>query len=283
MSEGRFATVIRLAQEAGEIIQKIAEAGFDPQKKADNSPVTAADLASEAHIRAGLAKAFPEDALLCEESGLGGRVGANRVWVVDPLDGTKAFVKQVPGYSVMIGLLVDGVPVFGVVFDPIAQTTWVGDRDHGAFVMAGIGVEPVPVQVSELSQVERMRLITTPSLKEEKRQFLLKTTGLAAGPVINSVGIKVGLLVERQGEVYFSHHGLSYWDTVAPLAIAHAAGATSSLLDGTPLTYHVYDPDREKQHSLPVLISNGRQHEAVRLRLRDAMNQLEQKVPHGQP
>ncbi|NUN15146.1 MAG: 3'(2'),5'-bisphosphate nucleotidase CysQ [Myxococcales bacterium] len=278
MSDNALGTVIRLAQEAGEIIQKVAADGFDPQRKADNSPVTAADLASEAHIRAGLTKTFPEDALLCEESGLGGFVGSDRVWVVDPLDGTKAFVKQVPGYSVMIGLLVRGVPTLGVVFDPLTETTWYADDTSGAFVIHGIGATPVPVRVSERSEVDLMRLITTPSLKEEKRRFLLQTTGLMQGPVINSVGIKVGLLVEQEGDLYFSHHGLSYWDTVAPLAIAHAAGATSSLLDGSPLTYNVYEHDQEKQHSMPVLISNGRQHNAVRLRLQDAMKHLQQQV-----
>ncbi|MFZ2509725.1 MAG: histidinol-phosphatase [Gordonia sp. (in: high G+C Gram-positive bacteria)] len=119
--------------------------------KPDLTPVTDADLACERLLRALLANARPGDAVLGEEFG-GDAALSGRQWIIDPIDGTKNFVRGVPVWATLIALLVDGVPVVGVVSAPALGRRWWAATGHGAFVREG-DAQPRPLSVSKVADL----------------------------------------------------------------------------------------------------------------------------------
>ncbi len=251
-----------LARSAGAVVMQVAREGFEQSLKDDKSLVTTADLKSNKHILNGLQDAFPDDGILTEESGTLGNPDSDLLWVVDPVDGTRAFAQQIPGFSVMIGLLHKEQPVLGVVYDPLEDWLYHAAAGEGAFAVSPGTSEPERVRVSERSEGSTMPLISSPGLDEEVRKNILSKCQLIEGTLINSVGIKVGLLVRQAGDVYFNYHSVSYWDTVAPLLIAREAGAQACMLDGRPFEYDLSDP--KLRHRGPSLVTNGTRHEVLR-------------------
>ncbi|MDP6505828.1 MAG: 3'(2'),5'-bisphosphate nucleotidase CysQ, partial [Planctomycetota bacterium] len=251
-----------LARSAGAVVMQVAREGFEQSRKDDKSLVTTADLKSNEHILNGLQDAFPDDGILTEESGTLGNTDSDLLWVVDPVDGTRAFARQIPGFSVMIGLLHKEQPVIGVVYDPLEDWLYYAAAGEGAFAVSPGTSEPERVRVSKRSEGGTMPLISSPGLDEEVRKDILSKGQLIEGTLINSVGIKVGLLVRQAGDVYFNYHSVSYWDTVAPLLIAREAGAQASMLDGRPFEYDLSDP--KLKHQGPSLVTNGTRHKVLR-------------------
>ena len=127
--------VVALAEEAGRAILEVYATDFEVQSKDDESPLTQADLASNRRIVAGLGSLTPELPIITEESGLPDfeqRSGWKRYWLIDPLDGTKEFVKRNGEFTVNIALIDNGRPVLGVVHVPVMQKTYVGCEGAGA-------------------------------------------------------------------------------------------------------------------------------------------------------
>src|SRR6185312_6099248 len=127
--------LVRIARAAGEVVMRHYEAGVDARVKSDRSPVTDADEEAEKLILAELAAAFPGVPVVAEEEAAAGRVAAvgSRFFLVDPVDGTKEFIKRGGEFTVNIGEIVDGTPVSGVVFAPAIGRLFVGAMDEGAF------------------------------------------------------------------------------------------------------------------------------------------------------
>ncbi|MBI2194452.1 MAG: 3'(2'),5'-bisphosphate nucleotidase CysQ [Planctomycetes bacterium] len=265
----RLSVAARLAREAGGRILQIASSGLTQARKPDHSLVTNADHASDRFIREGLQAAFPQDAILTEEAGSLGPIDSRRLWVVDPLDGTKAFVRRVPGFCVMLGLLDDGKPALGVVYDPLSGWLYQAVAGCGASGVPPGQTRRVPLQVSTRRDPHTMALIGSPGMPEEWRHAFHQRIGLLPGPTINSVGIKVGLLVRQEGDVYFNHHSVSFWDTVAPILIAQEAGAIATLLDGQPFEYDLKAVPLV--HHGPSLITNGTCHDRLRQQMADVV------------
>ena len=241
----RLEVARRLAREAGQLILKMAQEGIEASTKSDNSIVTQADIAADRYISEALSREFPEDGRLTEESFAYQPSPNGLTWVVDPIDGTKAYAKQIPGYSVMIGLLQGDQPVLGVVYDPLEDWMYYAIRGQGAFGVTVAGGMPQSLHVASELPVAEMKLLTSPSAPEKRRKAIQDLLGVKEGPIVNSVGVKVGLLVRAEGDVYFNGHRLHYWDTVAPLVIAQEAGAQATLLDGSPFTYDLLEPGWE--------------------------------------
>ena len=261
----RLSAAVGLARQAGEAVMAVTATEMTRDRKSDNSLVTNADLQSNELILSGLADRFPEDGILSEESGA---VEASRnelLWVVDPLDGTKAFAAQIPGFSVMLGLLWRNEPVLGVVYDPLDGWLYSATSGGGARVVPPGETHGRPLQVSSRSDAHEMRLICSPGLPENASRAFSDQIGLRAGPSINSVGIKVGLLARQEGDVYFNYHSVTYWDTVAPLVVAQEAGAEATMLDGRPFAYRPEEGDT--LHAGPSLITNGTCHDSLRRKM----------------
>ena len=125
MTDADIALIERLADAAGAAIRPFFRAAFTVETKADASPVTQADRAAEAAIRAILEAERPADGIIGEEYGVS-RPEAARQWVIDPIDGTRAFLVGRPLFGTLIALLEDGRPVLGVIDQPIARDRWLG-------------------------------------------------------------------------------------------------------------------------------------------------------------
>ncbi len=145
---------IQTAERAGEITLKYFQRGVEVETKTDDSPVTVADRETEEYIRAEIERCFPHDGILGEEYGLKeSRTGFR--WILDPIDGTKSFVRGVPLYGTMIGLEKEGNPILGVVrFPPLGQTLAALDGN-------GCRVDGVPCRVSETARLTHAVLTMT--------------------------------------------------------------------------------------------------------------------------
>ena len=211
MSEAQDQLFLSTAASLAELASvKILElhSNFSVQAKSDRSPVTEADFASDRIIREGLKQAFPDHAILTEESGLEGDANAEWIWVIDPLDGTKAYVKKIPGFSIMIGLLHREEPYLGVVKDPILGYRYEAIRDRGAYLVENH--QRKKLKVSSRHDFSEMPWVVSTGFPQEKLDLLQKKFHFPLLAPINSVGIKVGLLVREQGDVYLNHHSVHY-------------------------------------------------------------------------
>lgn len=253
-----LAIASRLAQSAaGEVMSfyQGPEALLKKQRKEDLSLVTEADVRADAILREGLAKAFPDHAILTEENGIVGPRDAEYLWLVDPLDGTKAFAKGIPGFSVMVGLLKKGLPYLGVVVDPLEGLIYWAVKGEGAFVLKGD--EKRRLQVSARRDFGTMPVVVSTGFPEDKMGLLRRTLTGPQLPPINSVGIKVGLVVREKADIYISHHEVHYWDTCAPQVVLEEAGGVFTKLDGSAL---LYDLTSDFSHHTLTLASNGTRH-----------------------
>jgi 3'(2'), 5'-bisphosphate nucleotidase len=248
-------TAIALALEAGDRLKTLRLQPLLQERKADHSIVTNADKAADLIIRNGLQQAFPDHSILTEESGMTGALEAEYVWVVDPLDGTKAYVNGVAGFSVMIGLLKGSKPYAGVVFDP-----WDG---HLYMAMKGTGTwyrqegETKLAHVSCRKELPQMPVITSTGFPESMDRSLRRQLQAAWLPPINSVGVKVGFLVRQEADIYLNHHNVHYWDTCAPQIILEEAGGRITLTNGQEL---LYDLHSNLRHRGPTVASNNQRH-----------------------
>jgi inositol-phosphate phosphatase / L-galactose 1-phosphate phosphatase / histidinol-phosphatase len=129
MTQDDFNLAKRLADAAGAAILPYFRAEFGLEMKADQSPVTLADRAAEAAIRAVLEVERPSDGIIGEEYGTV-REGASRQWVLDPIDGTRSFVAGRPIFGTLIALMEEGVPVLGVIDQPVTRERWIGATGH---------------------------------------------------------------------------------------------------------------------------------------------------------
>jgi len=152
-----LAVAIRLADSADAItLDRFGALDLRIDTKPDLTPVTDADEAVEAELRAILSRERPDDAVLGEEYG-GTPVFEGRQWVIDPIDGTKNFVRGVPVWASLIALLQDGVPVVGVVSAPALNRRWWAGHGSGAFATSGDG-PPRPLSVSGVADLESASL-----------------------------------------------------------------------------------------------------------------------------
>jgi len=227
----------KLVLDAGVIALKHRQSGMAFEEKPnDLGPVTAADKEADTMIRAGIQAAFPQDALLTEETPDDGAWRhSRRVWMVDPIDGTKEFIRGHADFACMIGLCVDGVPVVGAVFKPVDGVLYAATEGSGAWKTEG-GVR-TRMQVAE-TVTEPVVVAVSKSHRSNRLETLLARLGPIRELPSGSVGLKVGLICRGDAAVYLnptSHTSL--WDTAGPMAILREAGGTATDLFGNLLTW----------------------------------------------
>lgn len=255
----------RLAREAGRLAMRWRGSDLDVEMKAGNEPVTEADKRASALIVQGLAREFPDDVIISEENTDDlRRLDADRVWYVDPIDGTKDFIRGHDGFSVMIGLTEDHRPVVGAVYQPVHDHLYLGADDAGAWLTVA-DQAPRPLRVSDVDDVSRIRLVASKSNRTSQIDQVKSALGIQNERNIGSVGLKLCLIALGERDLYVNpaSHCKS-WDTCAPEAILHAAGGQLTDLHGDPLPYDL--EDRRRRTGL--VASNGRLHQAVIERLR---------------
>jgi 3'(2'), 5'-bisphosphate nucleotidase len=223
------------AREAGDAILEIVRRGFEVEAKQDRSPVTEADRAAELVILAALARAAPGVPVIAEEEVAAGRIPTHddTYFLVDPLDGTKEFVRGGDDYTVNIGLIEQGVPRLGVVFAPATGVLHGGSVGEGAWVHDGSGRRPIRTR-------ERGEQITAVASKSHLNQATIDYLEAAVGTCgYVSVGssLKFCIVAEGGADIYPRASPTSEWDTAAGHAVLLAAGGIVDGPDGGPLRY----------------------------------------------
>jgi 3'(2'), 5'-bisphosphate nucleotidase len=208
------------------------------ETKDGGSPVTEADHAANGVIAAALRRAFPGDAVLSEESADSpARLDAERVWIVDPLDGTREFLAGNGEFAVMIGLAVGGRAVLGAVFAPAAELLLYAAEGAGTWMEEG-GAPPVRLRCAH-ARAEALRLVGSRSHPDPLLVRMQRALGITDVRPSGSVGVKCGLIVRGERDLYV--HPVPYlgeWDTCAPEVLVREAGGTVCDCTGAPLRYN---------------------------------------------
>lgn len=233
--------LLELARKAGDAILEIYNTDFEVTDKSDNSPLTAADLASHNIIVATLQQLTPEIPVLSEESSkipFETRSSWQRYWLIDPLDGTREFIKRNGEFTVNIALIEDQQPTLGVIYAPVIDKLYYGVKGEGAWMRAG-AAEAVPIQV----QSKRRNPIQVAGSRSHAGDSLLKYLENLGEHELLSMGssLKFCLVAEGKADLYPRLGLTSEWDTAAAQAIVEAAGGQVTTLDMQPLKYNTKD------------------------------------------
>lgn len=223
------------AREAGEAIRAIVRRGFDVEAKGDLSPVTEADRAAELVILAALARLAPGVPVIAEEEVAAGRIPAHGdiYFLVDPLDGTKEFIRGGDDYTVNIGLIEGATPVLGVVYSPATDRLHGGAVGEGAWLDEGQGPRAIATR-------ERGTAVTAVASKSHLNQATVVYLEAAVGACdYTSIGssLKFCIVAEGRADIYPRAAPTSEWDTAAGHAVLLAAGGLVDGTDGSALRY----------------------------------------------
>jgi 3'(2'), 5'-bisphosphate nucleotidase len=231
----RLETLVRIARAAGTVVMRHYEAGCDTRVKADRSPVTDADEEAEKLILAELAAAFPGVPVVAEEEAAAGRIAkvGTRFFLVDPVDGTKEFVKRGGEFTVNIGEIVDGQPVSGVVLAPAIGRLFVGAVGEGAFELSGDTARAIAARAPA---ADGLVAVSSRSHPDASTGELLRTLPIKGHTHAGS-SLKFCLVAAGEADIYPRAGQTMEWDTAAGDAVLRAAGGTVTNWDGTPLLY----------------------------------------------
>jgi 3'(2'), 5'-bisphosphate nucleotidase len=241
MWETELSHAATIAREAGRILLDIYASDFvvDFKGQGQSNPVTEADRRANTHIVARLRTLFPDDGVVAEESEAAQQTEAlkrERIWYVDPLDGTKEFVAKNGEFSVMIGLTVAGRAQLGVVFQPSEDKLYRGALGQGAFLDAN--GQTRELHVSTTTESAQLGLIVSRSHRSNSTTELMRSLQMTRETTSGSVGLKVGHIAEQHADLYVHVSDRSgAWDTCAPEAILIAAGGRFTDLAGDPFVY----------------------------------------------
>jgi 3'(2'), 5'-bisphosphate nucleotidase len=233
--------LLQLAAKAGRAILDIYQSDFAVEHKDDRSPLTEADLASHRTIVSGLTLLTPDVPVLSEESAAlpyDTRRHWQRYWLVDPLDGTREFVKRNGEFTVNIALIENGRPVLGVVHVPVSGVSYFGQAGGGAFRQEADGKRH-PIHVAERCQ-RPVRVAGSRSHAGDSLKAFLERLGEHEMVSMGS-SLKLCLVAEGSADVYPRLGPTSEWDTAAAQAVVEGAGGQVTDTDLKPLRYNQKD------------------------------------------
>jgi 3'(2'), 5'-bisphosphate nucleotidase len=231
--------VCAIARLAGSAIMEIYEGDHAVEYKDDKSPLTAADKASHEVIVAGLEEHFPKIPILSEEGKdipYEERRKWRRFWLVDPLDGTKEFIKRNGEFTVNIALVEGTEVVAGVVFVPVRDRLFWGIKGKGAYVQEGAG-EAREIRVRQADPKRGLTVVMSRSHPSPELDEYLKTIRVAEAVEVGS-SLKLCTVAEGRADIYPRFGPTMEWDTAAGQAVAESAGATVTDPEGRPLRYN---------------------------------------------
>jgi 3'(2'), 5'-bisphosphate nucleotidase len=244
-SDALIAGLLPAVREAGRLEMEHFRRGVVTEKKADLSPVTAADREAEAVIVHTLSELVPGIPIIAEEAAAAGASWpkSDRFFLVEALDGTRLFVKGKPEFSINIAMVVDRIACFGLIFSPATERLFV-TRADGAAYEARLPLEGEPLAVDAL---KFQRCKTREPDLEALVAFNSQSAGSASAPLLRALAVrdarpfgsamKFCMIAAGEGDIY-ARLGETYeWDTAAGQAILEAAGGTVATLEGERLTY----------------------------------------------
>jgi 3'(2'), 5'-bisphosphate nucleotidase len=266
--EAELAVAQDLARQAGALVMKM-RTDIKAEKKDGGEMVTAADRAASELIVAELKRRFPDDLVITEESKQDWRRirYAKRVWYVDPIDGTKGYVKGGEGFSVQIGLVEKagvkdkGRPTLGVVYQPVIERMYYATPTVGAHLLDADGDRRLTPSKRDFRQ---LKLVVTESNRSSGIDDMKDALGITKEVKMGSVGVKLGRIADGEYDISFKPANKSThpWDIAAPDAILTIAGGKFTTVAGKPFAYDRID--------IPggLLATNGASHDDVVRQLR---------------
>ena len=233
--------IVGLSERAGKNILEIYETDFSVERKEDDSPLTAADMAAHNTIVEGLKVLTPDIPVLSEESAsidYATRKRWGNYWLVDPLDGTREFVKRNGEFTVNIALIENGRSVMGVVYAPVLDVIYAAVRGEGAWKQQGDS-EKVTISVRDCPADKPTVAGSRSHRGDSLNEFLQK---LGEHELISmGSSLKMCLVAEGVADIYPRFGLTSEWDTAAAQAIVEAAGGQLVTLDMQPMRYNTKD------------------------------------------
>lgn len=225
---------VRAAREAGALALGM-QGGVAERTKGDGSPVSDADLAADAVIRHHLAMYFPDDGILSEEiADDRARLSKRRVWIIDPIDGTRDFLNGMPGWAVQVALAIDGELVLGVLDIPCENVCLTGMPGVGGTVLGPGGARELTV-VAGIADV----LITSGSKRNQQAVATVRAALPEFGAMrATSVGVKAWRMLSGQADLYVHPRPIAEWDVAAPAAVLLAGGGVATDLAGRPFRFN---------------------------------------------
>lgn len=283
MLEKELETAIAAARNAGERILEFYALEIIAEKKygVDNfsEPVTIADRTASRMIVETLAENFPGDGILSEEETdvIEIRSSRNRVWMIDPIDGTQGFINKDGDFGVQIGLTDGSEAILGVVFLPFHNQLYYAVKGAGAFLEQKSTREQERETFLQQLKVSGKKDFAEMTLAVSRNHLSPKMSHVSnyfnIGNVIHrgSVGLKIGLIAEQMADLYIHlSPRTKFWDTCAPQIILEEAGGKLTDLFGVPLRYDL----RDVQNHNGVLASNGAAHEKAVSNLKPLLNEF---------
>ena len=261
----KYSDFLKLVIESGEAVLKIYEKTPKIYEKKDKSLVTDADLASERVIVSGLKKSG--FMVLSEESEDDQtRIKEEKVWVLDPLDGTLDFIQKTGDFSIMLGLVEKGKPVFGVVLVPTKQILYFAEKGRGAFIQNNGKTRRL--KVSGVSKLKDSSFVMSKNHLSSKEREFVETKKIKGASHRGSIGVKLGLIAEGKADGYMNVSNKTFeWDICASDIILSEAGGKTTDLNGKSFVYNKSNPRNKKG----ILATNGKIHSLMTAELNGAI------------
>ena len=241
--------------QAGEKAVEIYDTDFEVVEKNDSSPITKADLESNKILRSVLQKTgIP---ILSEEDvDDKSRIDSNKVWIVDPLDGTQDFVNRTGEFTIMIGLVENHIPVMGLVYVPTKKVLYFAEKGNGAFCNDGRWSK---ISVRNTGEISRCLALVSRHHLSDKEKKMLEYLGITNKEKIGS-SLKVMQIASGMADVYLTTtNKMKQWDTAASHCIISEAGGKMTDVSGNNLLYNT----KSINHENGLLVTNGFIHDLV--------------------
>lgn len=225
-----------IARQAGKIIMGFYEGGAGIEIKKDKTPVTEADITANDFIVKKLKKLTPDIPIVAEESENTQDAGeSGKFWLVDPLDGTKSFIKKTGEFTVNIGLIDNGVPTIGVIYIPARDEMYFTGEDGKAYKQEG-GGKPYPIEVRTPPEAG-LSVVASQSHRTPETDAFIENLPKVEKLVSASSSLKLCLLAEGKADVYPRFGPTCEWDIAAGHAILQAAGGSLTTETGKKFAY----------------------------------------------
>jgi 3'(2'), 5'-bisphosphate nucleotidase len=248
---------IKAALEASRAVMEVYAKDFSVQSKADKEPVTEADIASDKVIQSIVSSAgYP---ILSEEvTDDKSRLEHDKVWIIDPLDGTRDFIDKTGEFSIMIALIENHKPIIGVVYQPTIDLLYVAEFGQGIYQKQNNVWQKLAV--SDLTDLSKVQAITSRShLTDDEREFLQKL-GVVDFKQKGSCGLKVGDICQSTAQLYFTTTDkIKHWDTAAAYCMIKEAGGLMTDMLGNDMSYNIDITN----HQHGILVTNGHLHQQI--------------------
>ena len=220
----------------------------------------------------GIANEFPSDAILSEEEvdDVERRLRSSRVWIIDPLDGTQGFTEKQGDFAVQIGLVEDGKPVVGVVYQPTQEVMYTAVSGGGSYLTTGNG-EAMKLSVSSESKFDSMTIAVSRSHRSKFMNRISQHFAFKSEYPHGSVGLKIGFIARTVADIYvhLSPH-TKIWDTAAPHVILEEAGGQITDIFGDKIDYTA----RDVRNRNGIFATNGADHKSAVAHLRPLLTEF---------